>query len=154
MSYSPERGGGSVHGSRPKENRSEDEIVFEDVPDKEPEDFTYREDPVEKMASDIISLEKQVAQAQRQGNKTGTEAPRVLLAKARYDQAEYNERNGRGKPGEAQRLLKEWQKAQDNYDSVREDQIDSARRAVLGRFEKPTRPDIGAYSAEQLRRHQ
>jgi hypothetical protein len=140
----------------PQQKTERKKIIFEEV--SEPEtgrkkeepvaDFTFREDPVEMMVRDILSLEQRVADAKRNsGNdRTGKlEIAQTLLAKKRYEQAVYNERQGRSKEGEADRLLDEWQSAQDRLDNLRNEQVEAARRKAVGA--------IDADTAAQLRRH-
>lgn len=134
--------------------QKEQEIVFEEVPD-EGEDFTYKEDPVEAMVGKILSLEADLDAArdaleEGTGDEASVSVREVLLAKARYEQASANERVGRGKKGETNRLLQEWQQAQNGLDALHEDRLQNAREAVSARYEDD---DIDADTAAQLRRH-
>lgn len=130
-------------------------MVFEEVPEKPTkktekgvEDLTYREDPVETMARNVIGLEQKVAEAKHNISKSkpgSVEIAQVLLAKAQYEQAAYNERQGRSKTGEADRLLQEWQAAQDRLENLRGEQAEAARQRASD--------SIDAHTAAQLRRH-
>lgn len=132
-------------------------MVFEEVGEDDAEDFTYKEDPVEGMVTKILGLEQQVATAQKAATshegKHALEVARVLLAKAKFEQAAYNERQGRSKKGEADRLLGEWQAAQDKLDALNDSQITDARAAALSRFDRDQDPTMDADTVAQLRRH-
>jgi len=140
-------------GEKPPQPRQEQEMVFEEVKERV-EDFTYREDPVEQRAGQILSLEEALEQAQDElkegrGDRRGVMVKEVLLAKARYEQARENERSGRGRQGEADRLLEDWQTLQDALDDLRSQQIDNARGRIAGLYED----DIDAETEAQMRRH-
>jgi hypothetical protein len=149
---------------RPRRESAPDEgIVFEEVPDikatggkERVADFTYREDPVETGVRKILGLEQKVAQAQQEasrgkGGRGSVEIAKVLLAEAKYKQASLNERLGRSKNGEADRLLQEWQKSQDALDNVRDEEIRGSRDKALSFYSSST--SIDAETAAQLRRH-
>lgn len=141
--------------ARPQLKSTEQEIIFEEVAEEKAEDFTYREDPVEAKAGAILALEEEVEQARDawesgEGNKADLAIKEVLLAMARYEQASMNERMGRGRKGEADRLLGAWQEAQDALDSLREEQMQDVRDAALSRLKDDV---IDADTAAQLRRH-
>ena len=145
------RGGGSPEQPQgPKE--PEKDIVFEEV-NEGVEDMTFKEDPVEQSAARILSLEEGVEQARFDvqngvGDRGDVMVQEVLLAKARYEQARQNEKSGRGRKGEADRLLADWQKTQDALDGLRSDQISTVREQIDSRY-----GDVDADTAAQLRRH-
>ncbi len=146
------RGGGSPEQPRgPK--KPEQKMVFEEV-NEGVEDMTFKEDPVEQGAARILSLEEDVEQARFDlqnggGDRGGVQVKEVLLAKARYEQARQNEQAGRGRKGEADRLLADWQKSQDALEGLRSDQINTVREQIAARYDD----DIDADTAAQLRRH-
>ena len=128
-------------------------MVFEEV-NEGVEDMTFKEDPVEQGAARILSLEEDVEQARFDlqnggGDRGGVQVKEVLLAKARYEQARQNEQAGRGRKGEADRLLADWQKSQDALEGLRSDQINTVREQIAARYDD----DIDADTAAQLRRH-
>ncbi|GEM_PF-4362842 len=140
---------------KPKPKSKEEKIIFEEVADDEPEDFTYQEDPVEVLAERVLALEDDIAKArdglkQGKGDEASVMVKEVMLAKTRFEQARQNEQSGQCPRGEADRLLALWQAAQDHLDNVRDEQVDRARVAVFARYKEN---DIDADTAAQLRRH-
>ncbi len=154
MSFFKRFGIGGPEKAKPQPKPKEQEIIFEEVGEEEPADFTYREDSVGAMVENILALEADLEEARAameggEGDKASLAVREVLLAKARYEQAAANERMGRSQKGEADRLLEAWQQTQNRLDALREDQLQDARDAILSRYDD----DIDADTAAQLRRH-
>lgn len=136
----------------------EQNMVFKEVAEgKDEDDIVFEEDPVEQRAREVLNAEKQVANARRKtdGSRDGERkvlVAEVLLAKARFDQAAYNEKLRKSKPGEADRLLTKWQETQDRLDAFNKQSIDTAYAdaiSIAGRSNSELDPDTIA----QLRRH-
>lgn len=150
---------------RPKagiDKPSDENIVFEEVQEggeeggEEGEEMVFKEekDPVEKMVVKILGLEKKVADEQKKmdvGNsdERNVQVMRVLLAEALYKQASYNELHGRGKNGEAHRLLTEWKSQQEILDNINSSQLLKAKETAV-QYSAGVDPETAA----QLRRHQ
>ncbi len=133
------------------------DIVFEVVNDK-PEkervaDFTYKEEapnPAVEAVKKIMGVEQKIQAARQSGaSRERLAVLDVQLAQAKFEQARLNERSGKGREGEADRLLEAWQEAQDGLENFRGSEIENALQAAMSRADY-----LSADDAAQMRRHQ